>query len=387
MTTLQRADLYLVRLPLIHEFETSSHRKSHLDHILVRLTDSDGAAGWGESACPSDPYYCGENISTCWLMLHDYFVPALLGVDWDTPQQAQAALARINGNFFARAALDIACWDLASRRQGRSVATALGGTAAYARAGVSLGIEPTADALLEQVARYVNQGYRRVKLKIRPGWDAEPARLVREAFPDIVLQVDANGAYDQAQAGDPVFRRLDALGLAMIEQPFAETELVAHADLQRRLQTPLCLDESVTSLGAARAAVALGACRIINVKVSRMGGLSPALVLHDFCQDQGIPLWCGGMHEFGVGRAANVALASLPGFSLPGDVSGSDKYFAEDVVEPPVLAAGGQVPVPYQRPGLGHEVMMARVNARLLRNASLRVAGEERTGHACAYLR
>lgn len=387
VTALQWADLYLVRLPLIHEFETSSHRKAHLDHILVRLTDADGVVGWGESACASDPYYSGENVSTCWLMLHDYFIPALLGVDWDTPQQAQETLARISGNFFARAALDIACWDLASRRQGRSVAAALGGTAACAQAGVSLGIEPTADALLVQVARYVDQGYGRVKIKIRPGWDVEPARLVREAFPGIVVQVDANGAYHPAQAGDPVFRQLDALGLAMIEQPFAETELVAHADLQRRLQTPLCLDESVTSLGVARAAVALGACRIINVKVSRMGGLSQALALHDFCQDQGIPLWCGGMHEFGVGRAANVALASLPGFSLPSDVSGSDKYFAEDVVDPPVLATGGQVPVPYQRPGLGHEVIMARVNAHLLRTASLTVAEKGRTGHARAYLR
>lgn len=387
MTTLQRADLYLVRLPLIHEFETSSHRKAHLDHILVRLTDADGVVGWGESACASDPYYNGENVITCWLMLHDYFIPALLGVDWDTPQQAQEVLARISGNMFARAALDIACWDLASRRQGHSLATALGGTTAYAQVGVSLGIEPTADALLAQVARYVDQGYARVKIKIRPGWDAEPTRLVREAFPGIVLQVDANGAYHPGQVNDPVFRRLDLLGLAMIEQPFAETELLAHADLQRRLQTALCLDESVTSLGLARAAVKLGACRIINVKVSRMGGLSPALALHEFCHDQGIPLWCGGMHEFGVGRAANLALASLPGFSLPSDVSGSDKYFAEDIVEPPVLATRGRVPVPYQRPGLGHEVVMARLTRRLLRTATLTVARKGRIGHACTHLR
>jgi o-succinylbenzoate synthase len=371
MITVERIELFLLSLPLVHEFETSSHRKGHLDHILVRVTDTDGAVGWGESACPTDPYYCGENVQTCWIMLHDYFAPMLLGAAWDTPADAARLLAAVKGNSFARAAMDIACWDLASRRAGVSLAAALGGTAGQVQAGVSLGIEPSIDALLEQVARHVGQGYRRVKLKIRPGWDVEPARQVRAAFPAITLQVDANGGYDGGEPDAPVFAGLDELGLAMIEQPFGDTELVAHARLAERMSTPVCLDESITSVGMARAALALGACQVVNVKVSRLGGLGPARDVHDFCRANQVPVWCGGMHEFGVGRAANVALSSLPGFALPGDVSGSDKYFAQDVIEPAVRAIDGVVPVPAGRPGLGHEVIMSRVSDHLVRTAEL----------------
>jgi o-succinylbenzoate synthase len=374
VTTLDHIELFLVRLPLVHEFETSSHRKDHLDHILVRVTDTDGATGWGESASPSDPYYCGENVETCWLMLREYFGPALLGRPFETPEQAAGYLAQFQGNRFARAALDIACWDLTSRRRGLSVAAALGGTARDVPAGVSLGIEPTIDALLAQVAVHVGHGYQRVKLKIRPGWDVEPTRHVRASFPDIGLQVDANGAYDASEAGDDVFARLDELGLLMIEQPFEETDLLGHARLQQRLQTPVCLDETITTPGLARAALALTACRVINIKVSRLGGLGPARDVHDLCRAHEVPAWCGGMHEFGVGRAANIALASLPGFTLPSDVSGSDKYFARDVVDPPVRAASGRVPVPADRPGLGHEVIWSEVADHVLRTAEL-VAG------------
>jgi o-succinylbenzoate synthase len=217
---------------------------------------------------------------------------------------------------------------------------------------------------------HVGHGYRRVKLKIRPGWDVEPTRHVRASFPDIGLQVDANGAYDAAQAGD-VFARLDDLGLLMIEQPFEETDLLAHAWLQQRLQTPVCLDESITTAGVAKAALALKACRVINIKVSRLGGLGPAREVHDVCRAQGVPAWCGGMHEFGVGRAANIALASLPGFTLPSDVSGSDKYFARDVVDPPVRAVAGRVRVPADQPGLGHEVIWSQVVDHVLRTAEL----------------
>jgi O-succinylbenzoate synthase len=369
--TLERIELFLVRLPLVHEFETSSHRKGHLDHILVRITDADGAVGWGESASPTDPYYCGENVETCWLMLRDYFGPALLGRPWETPDQAATCLRQFQGNRFARAALDIACWDLASRRLGVSVAAALGGTAADVPAGVSLGIEPTIDALLDQVAVHVGQGYQRVKLKIRPGWDVEPTSRVRASFPDIGLQVDANGAYDGSQPDHEVFARLDELNLLMIEQPFEETDLLGHARLQQQLRTPVCLDESITTVGLARAAFALQACRVVNIKVSRLGGLGPARQVHDLCRAHEVPAWCGGMHEFGVGRAANIALASLPGFTLPSDVSGSDKYFAQDVVEPPIRAVAGRVPVPAGRPGLGHEVVWSEVADHVLRTAEL----------------
>lgn len=371
MITLDRIEMFLLRLPLVHEFETSSHRKGHLEHILVRVTDIDGATGWGESACPTDPFFCNENVETCWLMLRDYLAPALLGVPWETPADAVRSLCHVKGNNFARAALDIASWDLYSRRQEISVAAALGGTAFSVQAGVSLGIEPTIDALLEQVALHVGQGYRRIKLKIKPGWDIEPARRVRDEFPGVGLQVDANGAYDGSLADLAVFNQLDDLNLLMIEQPFEENNLLAHSRLQQNLHTPICLDETITTASMAETALAMRACRIINVKVSRLGGLGPARAVHDLCRSQGIPAWCGGMHEFGIGRAANVALASLPGFTLPSDVSGSDKYFAQDVVEPAVLAADGAVPVPFERPGLGHEVIWSRLQDHLLRTAEL----------------
>jgi len=367
-----RVELFKVSMALVREFETSSHRKGWIEHILVRATDSEGFVGWGESASPSDPYFCSENVDTCWLMLERYLVPALLGATWRTPIEA-FGLAHINGNAFARAATDMACWDLYSRHLGQSMAEVLGGDAKTIEAGVSLGIEPTIDALLDVVAAYVNEGYRRVKLKIAPGWEAEPCRQVLRSFPGIALQVDGNGAFSPNDHRD-TFSRLDKLGLTMIEQPFAADDLVAHAELQRRLSTPVCLDESVTSPAAARTALALDACRIVNVKVSRLGGLGPARAVHDICRAAGVPVWCGGMHEFGVGRAANLALASLPGFVFPSDVSGSDKYYERDIVSPPIIAKDGKVLVPRSVPGLGHEVVFGEVQRHLTGHATLSIS-------------
>lgn len=367
----QRADLYRVSLPLIHEFETSSHRKGSIEHILVRLTDAAGYSGWGECACPSDPYYCGENVDIDWLILHDYLLPALLEGEWETPQQATALTARVSGNRFAHAAIDIACWDLYCHQQQLPLADALGGSAATIEAGVSLGIERSISALLAEVDHHVAQGYRRVKLKIKPGWDLEPARAVRAAHPDLALQVDANCAYGSWRGEPGVFSELDRLGLLMIEQPYAETDLLSHSALQDAIDTPVCLDESVLDAATARTAIALDACKVINIKVSRVGGLGPALAVHDVCRDAGVAAWCGGMHEFGIGRAANVALASLPGFTLPSDVSGSDKYYAQDIVEPPVIAHAGRVQVPREAPGIGYEVKLERVEAQAVCVATL----------------
>lgn len=371
MITIVRIDLYLVRLPLVHSFETSSHRKSLIEHILVRAEDADGFVGWGECASPSGPYFCEETTETCWLMLAQHLAPALVGLAWETPEQAWTAGERVKGNRFAKAGLDIACWDLWSQRRGVPLAEALGGTAQQVEAGVSLGIEPTVDALLEVVERHAAQGYRRVKLKIKPGWDLEPARAVREAFPAIPLQVDANCGYRPGPDATELFRRLDPLGLLMIEQPFAERELLAHVKLQRELETALCLDESVVDVVSARDALELQACRTVNIKVSRLGGLGPARAVRDVCRDHGIPVWCGGMHEFGVGRAANLAIASLDGFSLPSDISGSDKYYSRDIVEPPILAQEGLVPVPRAAPGLGHAVIFNRLEENTARTASI----------------
>jgi O-succinylbenzoate synthase len=361
-------EAFRVSLPLVHAFQTSSHSKSRLEHILLRVRDTDGAVGWGEIASPSDPYYGAETVDICWLMVERYLAPALLGADWDHPAEVGTLWARIRGHQFAKAGLDIACWDLWSRSTGTPLARALGGDRATVPTGVSLGIEPTVADLLAQAGRYAAEGYRRIKLKIAPGWDVEPVRAVRAANPGLALHVDANGAYTEDQAG--VFEELDRFGLTMIEQPYAPGALAAHARLQRRVQTAICLDESVDDLDRLDTALEIGAGRVLNIKVSRMGGLTTACLAHDRAVEGGWQVWCGGMHEFGVGRAANVAVAALPGFTLPSDVSGSDKYYARDVVTPPIRATGGEVPVP-SGPGLGHEVDEQLV--RELATATLRL--------------
>ena len=350
MIRIQHVELRRVRLPLVHPFQTSSHAKRELEHILVGITDASGATGWGEIASPSGPYYCAETVETCWAVARDHLTPLVLGTTWEHPAELASALARVRGNHFARAGYDMAAWALWSALSGVPLASALGGTRSRVEAGVSLGIEPTIDELLAQVERRVAEGYRRVKLKIAPGWDVEPVRAVRAAFPGTPLHVDANGAYPLLERG--VFRELDRLDLLMIEQPFAPRALVAHAELQATLVTPICLDESVEDVEDLVTALRLKAGRVLNIKVSRMGGLTHAVRAHDLARSEGLPVWCGGMHEFGIGRAANVALSSLPGFSLPSDVSGSDKYYARDVTTEPVVCESGFVTVP-SVPGLG----------------------------------
>jgi O-succinylbenzoate synthase len=350
MIRIQHVELRRVRLPLVHRFQTSSHAKRELEHILVAITDQDGTTGWGEIASPSGPFYSAETVESCWAVARDHLRPLVLDARWEHPAELAAALGKVRGNHFARAGFDMAAWALWSARRNVPLAAALGGTRARVEAGVSLGIEPTVDELLEQVSLRVAEGYRRVKLKIAPGWDLEPVRAVRSAFPATPLHVDANGAYPVAERD--VFRGLDECGLLMVEQPFPPRALVAHAELQRVLETPVCLDESVEEVEDLVTALRLGAGRILNVKVSRMGGLTHAVRAHDLAREEGIPVWCGGMHEFGVGRAANVALSSLPGFTLPSDVSGSDKYYARDITTEPVRCESGFVTVA-STPGLG----------------------------------
>ncbi|BCY07425.1 o-succinylbenzoate synthase [Actinoplanes sp. L3-i22] len=350
MIRISHVELRRVRLPLVRQFRTSSHAKRELEHILVAVTDQDGVTGWGEIASPSGPFYSAETVESCWAVARDHLTPLVTGVEWEHPAELAAVLARVRGNQFARAGFDMAAWALWSLRAGVPLARALGGTRERVAAGVSLGIEPTIDELLEQVAVRVVEGYQRVKLKIAPGWDVAPVRAVRAAFPVVPVHVDANGAYPAGEHG--VFRELDALGLVMIEQPFAPRAFVAHAELQATLTTPICLDESVEEVDDLVTALRLGAGRILNIKVSRMGGLTPAVRAHDLAVAEGMPVWCGGMHEFGIGRAANVALSALPGFTLPSDVSGSDKYYARDVTTAPVVCEAGFVTVP-EVPGLG----------------------------------
>jgi O-succinylbenzoate synthase len=364
---IDRIDLKLVRLPLIRPFQTSSSRKEHLDHILVRL-EAGGLVGWGECASPSDPYYCPETVETCWHILRDFLIPGVLGREWDTIAAMICLCGPIKGNRFARAGLEMACWDLLARSNDQPIHELLGGTRREIHSGVSLGIERDLDSLLERIDQYVREGYRRIKLKIAPGWDVDVVRRVRECYPDLPLQVDANSAYSLDDL--PTLRELDPFDLLLIEQPLSHDDIIDHARLQEALKTPICLDESIHSVDDARKAIDLGACRIINIKVSRVGGLLEAKRIHDYCLGRGVPVWCGGMHEFGIGRAANVAISSLPGFTLPGDVSGSDKYYREDLVDPPILAHQGVVTVS-DRPGLGVEPVEDRIRRQTLRELTL----------------
>lgn len=366
--TLRSVELYLVRLPLIRPFTTSSHTKDHLEHILIRVRDQDGAEGWGECASASDPFYCSETTESSWHMLRDFLSPGVLGVSWDHPDDAARTWAKVRGNNFAKAGIEMACWDLFCRARDESLADALGGSRREILSGVSLGIEPTVEGILEQVERFMDQGYRRIKMKIGPGKDVEYLRAVRKRWPDALLMADANSAYSLDNPEHvAALRALDDLNLMMIEQPLADDDIVDHAQLQAQLRTPICLDESIHTVHDARKALDLGSCRIINIKVSRLGGLSEARRVHDLCLSRDVPVWCGGMHEFGVGRAANVAISSLPGFTLPGDVSGSDRAYREDIVDPPIRAHRGAIEVPWDRPGLGFDANFDRVRSNTSR--------------------
>ncbi len=346
---IDRIDLTIVRLPLVRTFRTSSSSKDDITHILVRV-EAGGVVGWGECASPADPYYCPETVETCWHILKDFLAPSVLGREWETIDELVALYGRVKGNNFAKAGLEMACWDALGRRAGKSLAELLGGTRTEIVSGVSLGIEREVEALFGLIDQYLDEGYRRIKLKIAPGWDVAVVRRVREQYPDIALQVDANSAYTLDDLD--TLKQLDDFQLLLIEQPLAHDDIIDHVRLQAALKTPVCLDESIHSAEDARKAIEIGACRVINIKVSRVGGLREAKRVHDVCLARGIPVWCGGMHEFGIGRAANLAVSSLPGFTLPGDISGSDKYYREDLVEPPLLAIRGSISVPDQI-GLG----------------------------------
>ncbi|MGI8687047.1 MAG: o-succinylbenzoate synthase [Thermomicrobiales bacterium] len=358
-----RVDLLHVRMELVRGFETSSHRKNDLNHILVRVHDDAGHVGWGECAVPTDPYYCPETTETAWSILRDFMASTVIGQEIGSPEELLARYAKVRGNNFARSGLEMAYWALLATVEDQPLARMLGATRPAIVSGVSLGIERDVARLLDVVGEFVAQGYPRVKLKIAPGWDLIPVAAVRERWPDLPVQVDANSAYTLDQISQ--IKELDRFGLLMIEQPLGHDDIVDHARIQAALDTPICLDESIHTAEDARKALDLNAGRIINIKTSRLGGLLEAKKTHDLCYARGIPVWCGGMHEYGVGRAANVAIAALPGFTLPGDVSGSDKYYARDITTVPILATDGAIPVP-TTPGLGYDVDEEYVRAQTI---------------------
>ncbi|MCS6844801.1 MAG: o-succinylbenzoate synthase [Caldilineales bacterium] len=374
---LHRLHLYYIELPFVHPFETSFGREDTRPTILVAV-EGDGLVGWGECVAQAGPWYSYETIETAWHILRDVLAPLVLGWELRSPQEAAQRFRRVRGHPMARAALENALWDLFAQAQGVSLAQLLAQASAVARGvvarsavpvGVSVGIEPTLDELLAQVEGYVAAGYGRVKLKIKPGWDVAVVRAVRERWPDLPLQVDANSAYTLADAA--TLQALDQFDLLLIEQPLHHEDIVDHAALQRLLRTPICLDESITSPEHARWALDIGACRVINIKVGRVGGFTAAVAIHDLCAQRGVPVWCGGMLETNVGRAGNVALASLPNFTLPGDISASARYFHRDIAEPNFeLNADSTITVP-RGPGLGVQVAPDRLAEVTLRRLTL----------------
>jgi O-succinylbenzoate synthase len=297
-----------------------------------------------------DPGYSYETTDTAWSVLTDFLVPGLLGREIDDARDLLAPVAWVRGHRMAKAGLEMAAWDLEARRRGVSLAELLGGRRGDVAVGVSVGIQPSDEALVEKVRGYVDEGYARIKIKIKPGRDVETLTAVRTEFPDLPMMADANSAYSLQDVAR--LRALDGLGLMMIEQPLAYDDLLDHSRLQREIETPICLDESIRSVRDAELALDLGAGRIINIKPGRVGGFAQAKAIHDLCRDRGIPVWCGGMLESGVGRAHNVALASLPGFTLPGDISASRRYWERDIVEPEFVMTGGTMQVP-PGPGIG----------------------------------
>jgi O-succinylbenzoate synthase len=357
-----------IHLRLRAPFETS-FGKSDLRRILLVEADVDGVAGWGESTAGENPFYSYETVETAWHILRDYLWPIVRGREIAAAADVWGLLAPVRGHNMAKAALEIALWDAEAKQKNVPLAKLLGGTRAEIPCGVSIGIQPTVDDLIAKVDEALAAGYQRIKIKIKPGHDIEPVRALRERFPQIRLMVDANSAYRLEDA--PLLKELDAYYLIMIEQPLGWDDIYSHAQLQRQLDTPICLDECIHDVEHARAAIETGACRIINIKLGRVGGHTAARRIHDLCQEKSVPVWCGGMLESGIGRAHNMAMSALANFSLPGDVSASRRYWDEDIIRPEVeVTAQGTIRVP-TAPGIGYEPRIDRIESLTCRREVL----------------
>jgi O-succinylbenzoate synthase len=364
---IDRVEIREIRLPLVHFFETSFGRTTVRRIVLVRV-EAEGRTGWGEVTCGEEPFYSHETPETAWHILRDFLIPWTLGKEWGAPSDVAPVFKPIRGHNMAKAALENALWDIEAQMKGVSLAKLLGGTLEEIPCGVSIGIQNSAEELLEKIQRELDAGYQRIKVKIKPGWDVEVLDRIRSRFPRIALMADANSAYTLADL--PRLKLLDRFYLMMIEQPLGWEDLLDHAKLQRELATPLCLDESIHSADDARQALEIGAGKIINIKLGRVGGYTSARAVHDVCRAKNVPVWCGGMLESGIGRAHNIALSSLPGFTLPGDVSASRRYWSEDIIDPEVtVSAQGTIRVP-QRPGLGFVPNLERIERVTVRKES-----------------
>ncbi|MDQ2665601.1 MAG: o-succinylbenzoate synthase [Gemmatimonadota bacterium] len=378
---IERMELREVRLPLREPFRISSGVQTERRIMLLQLFDASGADVWAECVAGEEPNYSEETADTAWLVIRDLVAPRVLGRRFETPGAVHDVLARdFRGHNMAKASVEMGCWGMTAVLEDVPLARLIGGTRDRVVTGISLGIQASPQALVERALAAVADGYRKVKLKIEPGSDIAFVRAVRAAVgPDISLMVDANSAYTLADA--ELLAQLDEYRLIMIEQPLAHDDLLRHAELQKRLATPLCLDESITSIARAEDMIALGSGRIINIKPGRVGGFTASLGIHDLCMHHGIPVWCGGMLESGVGRAYNVALASLPNFTLPGDLSPSRRYWERDLIDPEwTMDSDGQVEVPLGKGGIGVVPALDRIDALTVRKETISARASVRAG-------
>ncbi|WP_332646445.1 o-succinylbenzoate synthase [Lysinibacillus sp. 54212] len=345
--------LYTLEMRMKQPFETSFGTLQDKTIIVVRAKDESGLVGWGEGVAFDAPWYTEETVKTTMHMLKDFLIPIILHKELQHPDEVSKLFSAIRRNNMAKSAIEGAVWDIYARHTHQSLAQAIGGTQQRIDVGISIGIQPSIEKLLHVIAGYLEEGYKRIKVKIKPGWDVEVISAIRDRFGDIPLMADANSAYTLDDV--ELLKQLDAFHLMMIEQPLAHDDIVDHAILQKQLRTPICLDESITSLEDARRAIELGSCSVINIKIGRVGGITEAKKIHDYCAEKNIPVWCGGMLEAGIGRAHNIALTSLSNFVMPGDTAASSRYWHEDIITPEVMVDTGTITVPTIA-GIGYKV-------------------------------
>jgi o-succinylbenzoate synthase len=352
---------------LVNPFVTSMGTEYDEEHIIVRV-DAEGVTGWGESVAEGTPFYSYETVQTAWHILQDFLIPSILGKDIKSVDEAIALYAKVRGHMMAKAGLEAALWDAFAKSKNISLSQMLGGTRNKIDVGVSIGIQSSESELIHKVEGYLAEGYKRIKIKIAPGLDLQFVRALKNHFPNTLLQVDANSAYTLDNI--KIFKAMDEYNLSLIEQPLGYEDIYDHSKLQREIKTPICLDESIHSLDDTRAAIELKSCRIINIKPGRVGGYTESKLIHDYCASMNIPVWHGGMLESGIGRAGNVALASLSNFTLPGDISASKRYYKEDIVDPEfVVNPDGTMDVP-TKPGIGVDVNMKMLDKVTVRKES-----------------
>lgn len=367
---IERIEIRHIKMDLVSPFVTSMGTEYDEEHIIVSV-DAEGVKGWGESVAEGTPFYSYETVPTAWHILKDFLIPSILGKDLNSVDEAIAAYSKVRGHMMAKAGLEAALWDAFAKSRNISLSQMLGGTRKKIDVGVSIGIQDSVPGLIKKVEGYLAEGYKRIKIKIAPGFDMQFVEALREEFPGLLLQVDANSAYTLDDIG--LFKKMDRYDLSLIEQPLGYEDIFDHSKLQREIKTPICLDESIHSLDDTRAAIELGSCRIINIKPGRVGGYTESKLIHDYCASMNIPVWHGGMLESGIGRAGNVALASLPNFTLPGDISASKRYYKQDIVVPEfVVNPDGTMDVP-TKPGIGVEVDMKMLDFVTVRSESFKI--------------